>query len=252
MLYLTILILAIAGSFKPTMSPSARPGDSIGGCDSVEAGDVTVAAQRLQPFTLLRNLTLTRGDTVKPFGRQTETLTSGEHRGQGVMLDVLVFDTPNGKTVDSSWVDARTLRPLRFQSNNASRAVGLEFDARQVKGRTVPSKGAPTEINQELAAQAFEWNVFGLAIAAMPLRVGYCAAVPVYSDRSGRAVWYKVTVEKETTIQRKSGRMEPVWDVRATADTTVPAARYWISRRHRVISRVLVSEPGISIMYARD
>jgi hypothetical protein len=252
MLYIAILIFATAGSFKPTTSPSTQPGGSIGGCDSVEAGDVTVAAQRLQPFTLLRNLTLTRGDTVKPFGHQTETLTSGEHRGRGVMLDVLVFDTPNGKTVDSSWVDARTLRPLRFQSNNASRAVELEFDARQVRGRTVPSSGAPTEVNQELDAQAFEWNVFGLAIAAMPLRVGYCAAVPVYSDRSGRAVWYKVSVERVTTIERKSGRMEPVWDVRATADTTVPAARYWISRRHRVISRVLVSEPGVSIMYARD
>jgi hypothetical protein len=231
MLYVAILIVALAGSFKPTTSPPSRPGSG-SGCDSVEAGDVSVAAERLHPFTVVRNLTLTRGDTVKPFGQQTETLRNGEHRGQGVMLDVLVFDTPNGKTVDSSWVDARTLRPLRFQSNNASRAVGLEFDARQVKGRTVPSTGTPMEISQELDARAFEWNVFGLAIAAMPLRVGYCAAVPVYSDRSGRAVWYKVSVEKETTIERKSGRMEPVWEVRAMADTTVPAARYWISRRH--------------------
>ena len=252
MLSAVILLSAIAGHVKPKPLTPGELRTNVAACDSVQAGDVAVAAQRLHPFTLVRKLTLTRGDSAKPFGQQAEALTSGEYRGREAMLDVLVFDTPNGKTVDSSWVDARTLRPLRFQSNNASRAVELEFDGRQVRGRTTPGSGASTEINQQLGARAFEWNIFGLAISVLPLRAGYCASLPVYSDRAGRAVWYKVRVVGDTTIERKSRGDEPVWEVVAAADTTVPAVRYWVSQRHRVVSRVLVSEPGVSIMYARD
>jgi hypothetical protein len=252
MLPVVILFSAVAGHTNPKTLTPGELSTTVAGCDSVQAGDAAVSAQLLHPFTLVRKLTLTRGDSAKPFGQQTETLTNGEHQGRQVMLDVLVFDTPNGKTVDSSWIDARTFRPLRFQSNNASRAVGLEFDDRQVRGRTTPSAGAATEINQKLKATAFEWNIFGLAIAALPLSTGYCASLPVYSDRAARAVWYKVSVVRETTIERKARADEPVWEVVAAADTTVPAARYWVSQRHRVVSRVLVSEPGVSIMYARD
>jgi hypothetical protein len=61
-----------------------------------------------------------------------------------------------------------------------------------------------------------------------------------------------VRVVGDTTIERKTRGPEPVWEVVARADTAAPEARYWISRKHRVVSRVLVSEPGISIMYARD
>jgi hypothetical protein len=38
--------------------------------DTIQAGDPRVDATRLRPFTLERRLTLTRGDTVQPFGRQ--------------------------------------------------------------------------------------------------------------------------------------------------------------------------------------
>ena len=36
-----------------------------------------------------------------------------------------------------------------------------------------------------------------------------------------------------------------------TPDSAAPTAHFWISQRHRFVDQVLVSEPGISIMYAR-
>jgi hypothetical protein len=249
MLVTTVAVL-VAGFGGTGMTPPDR-GNRFA-CDTIQAGDAAIAAKQLQSFTVVRNLMLTRGDSVTPFGTQTETLTSGRLDGRPTLLDVLVFRTPRGQTVDSSWIDSRTLRPLRFQSNNASREVTLDFDAQRVRGRIVPRDAAPTEVDQQLGVRAFEWNILGLAIGALPLGTGYCATVPVYSDRFGRVTWYTVEVVRDTVVPRKSRAAEPVWEVVARGEIPAPEARYWVSRAHRVVSRVLVSEPGISIMYARD
>jgi hypothetical protein len=172
--------------------------------------------------------------------------------GRPTLLDVLVFDTPRGRTVDSSWIERETLKPLRFKSDNAARGVTLDFSPNRVRGQSTPADSAPVITDRTLDVSPFEWNVMALAVSALPLELGYCATLPVYSDRSGRVSWYTVRVVSDTAIERKSRGPERVWEVLARADSAAPEARYWISRHHRVVSRVLVSEPGISIMYARD
>jgi hypothetical protein len=244
-----ILGLVIAGSAG---LPATDTGPGPAACDSVPAGTRTVSPQQLRDFTVVRQLTLTRGDSTSPFGTQTETLTSGKLDRRATLLDVLVFDTPRGRTVDSSWIDSETLKSLRLKSDNAARSVTLDFRNGRVQGRTVPADSAPVVTDRRLEVSPFEWNVMALAVSALPLSDGYCASLPVYSDRSGRVSWYQVQVVGDTTIERKSRGPEPVWEVVARADSAAPQVRYWISRHHRVVSRVLVSEPGISIMYARD
>lgn len=222
------------------------------GCDTVVAGSRTVSSGHLTDFTVVRHLTLTRGDSVSPFGTQTETLASGHLKGAPVLLDVLVFDTPRARTVDSSWIDPKTLKPLRFQSHNSARTVRLDFVADRVRGVTTPTDSGPSYLDRRLGVAPFEWNVLALAVSALPLQEGYCARLPVYTDRLDRVSWYKVRVVGDTAIERRSRGPEPVWEVLALPDSAAPQARYWISRKHRVVSRVLVSEPGISILYARD
>jgi hypothetical protein len=107
-------------------------------------------------------------------------------------------------------------------------------------------------VDHQLSTQPFEWNILGLVIGALPLRKGYCARLPVYSDRFDRVTWYTAEVVGKTTVPRKLRPAEPVWEVLAKAEAPAPSARYWVSQRHRVVSRVLVSEPGVSMMYARE
>jgi hypothetical protein len=250
-LFMMAVAYALVG-FSGTGLRASGDGGSRFGCDTVQAGDAAVSGKDLKPFNLVRQLMLTQGDSVTPFGTQTETLTSGVLNGHPTLLDVLVFRTPRGQTTDSSWIDPRTLRPLRLQSNNATREITLDFKAQRVRGRMVPTAGAPTKIDQVLGARPFEWNILALAIGALPLETGYCATVPVYSNRSGGVTWYNVEVVGDTTVPRKLRAAEPVWEVVARGEAPAPEARYWVSQRHRVVSRVRVSEPGISIMYARD
>ncbi|HET9041092.1 MAG TPA: hypothetical protein VFN40_13020, partial [Gemmatimonadales bacterium] len=203
-LALSTLLLAAVGR-RPAQIPGAR---SPAG-DTVQAGDPVVAADRLRPFSLLRHLTLTRGDTVKPFGRQSEQLTTTTLDGRPVLLDVLTFETPNATTVDSSWIDARSLRPLRMRSSNSARVVSLEFEGQRVRGGTTPATGSPTTLDQRLAVRPFEWNMFGLAVSALPLRPGYRATMPVFLDRFGRVAWYAVEVVRDTSLVRADGRLAP-------------------------------------------
>ena len=230
--------------------PPQRPAGH-GGVDTVQAGDPVLDPSVLRPFSLLRNLTLTRGDTVKPFGRQSEQLARAGMGGREVLLDVLTFETPNATTVDSSWVDPRTLQPIRMRSSNAARSVSLEFDGDRVRGATTPAKGEVARLDQQLGVRPFEWNMFGLAISALPLRPGYRAAMPVYVDRFQRVVWYGIEVVRDTSIVRASGYQAPMWEVLATPDSAAPTARFWVSQRHRFVDPALVWEQGVSILYAR-
>ena len=97
----------------------------------------------------------------------------------------------------------------------------------------------------------FEWNMFGLAISALPLRPGYRATMPVYVDRFQRLVWYGIEVVRDTSLVRASGYHSPMWEVLATPDSAAPSARFWVSQRHRFVDQVLVWEPGVSILYER-
>jgi hypothetical protein len=244
----TLFGLALAAVHYPSRTDTAP----LPAGDTVQAGHPALDASRLKPFSLVRRLTMTRGDSVRPFGRQSEQLTTDTLDGRPVLLDVLTFDTPNAVTIDSSWVDPRTLQPLRMRSTNPARVVALEFDGPRVRGGTTPSSGAPTAVDRQLGVRAFEWNMFGLALSALPLEPGYRTTMPVFMDRFDRVVWYRVEVVKDTSLVRASGYRAPMWEVVATSDSVAPSARFWVSQRHHFVDRVLVWEPGVSILYARD
>ena len=220
--------------------------------DTVQAGSPALDPGVLHPYELRRELTMTRGDTVRPFGRQRETLASDTVDGRPVLLHVVTFDTPNALTVDSSWVDPATLSPLRMQSSNKFRVLDLEFGRGTVRATTTPAGGAATTAEHRLAVRPFEWNMLPLALSSLPLRTGYRAELPVFSDRAGRVVWYSVRVAADTFITRASGYRSPMWQLVAKPDSGGPDAQWWVSQRHRFVDQALVSEPGISILYERE
>ena len=138
-----------------------------------------------------------------------------------------------------------------MRSSNSSRVVALDFDGPRVRVGTRPASGSATSLDQELGVRPFEWNMFGLAVSALPLEVGYRATMPVYTDRFGRVVWYTVEVVRDTSLVRASGYRAPMWEVVATGDSAAPSARFWVSQRHRFVDQVRVWEPGVAIMYDR-
>jgi hypothetical protein len=250
MLRSALLLLAAVGAAAGSRPASQRPGGA--SSDTVQAGSPALDPGVLHPYALNRELTLTRGDTVRPFGRQSERLTTDTLDGRTVLLHVITFDTPNALTIDSSWVDPATLSPIRMQSSNKNRVVELEFAKGTVRATTRPAAGAPSTTEHRLGVRAFEWNMLPLALSSLPLRPGYRAELPVFSDRAGRVVWYSVRVAADTFLTRASGYRAPMWQLVATPDSGGSSAHWWVSQRHRFVDQALVSEPGISILYARS
>ena len=205
LLLLTALGIATVTAPMPDTSAPQRP-RTPALSDTVEAGSPALDPAVLRPYELRRELTMTRGDTARPFGRQSEVLTADTVDGRPVLLHVVTFDTPNALTVDSSWVDPATLSPIRMQSSNKFRVLDLEFGASTVRATTTPAGGAPTTSEHPLAVRPFEWNMLPLALSSLPLRPGYAAQLPVFSDRAGRVVWYSVRVAADTFLTRASVR----------------------------------------------
>jgi hypothetical protein len=255
MLRTPLLLLAALGigtATAPTPdNPATQRLNASALFDTVQAGSPALDPRVLHPYELRRELTMTRGDTVRPFGRQSETLSSDTLDGRPVLLHVVTFDTPNALTVDSSWVDPATLSPIRMQSSNRFRVLDLEFGPGAVRATTTPPGGAATTADHRLDVRPFEWNMLPLALSSLPLRPGYQAELPVFSDRAGQVVWYSIRVAADTFLTRASGYRSPMWQLVATPDSGGPSAEWWVSQRHRFVDQVLVSEPGISILYAR-
>jgi hypothetical protein len=251
LLLLTALGIATATAPMPDTRASQRA-DLPALSDTVQAGSPALDPGVLQPYELRRKLTMTRGDTVRPFGRQSETLAADTVGGRPVLLHVLTFDTPNALTVDSSWVDPATLSPIRMQSSNKFRVLDLEFSQGSVRATSTPAGGPPETSDHPLTVRPFEWNMLPLALSSLPLRPGYTAQLPVFSDRAGRVVWYTVRVAADTFLTRASGYRSPMWQLVARADSGAPDAEWWVSQRHHFVDQALVSEPGVAMRYERE
>jgi hypothetical protein len=220
--------------------------------DTIQPGSPALDPGLLHPYELHRALTMTRGDSVRPFGKQSESLSTGTLAGRQVLIHVVTFDTPNALTVDSSWVDPATLSPIRMHSSNKFRVLDLEFSRASVRATTTSAGGAATTEEHPLAVRPFEWNMLPLALSSLPLRPGYQAELPVFSDRAGRVVWYGVRVAADTFLTRASGYRSPMWQLVARPDSGGPDAEWWVSQRHRFVDQARVSEPGVAILYERE
>lgn len=248
---LTLLAFGIATALSGSATTDPRSNHRSATADTVLPGSSSLVIRQLHPYSMDRQLTLTRADTTRPFGTQSEQLTSGSLEGRPALLHLITFDTPNALTVDSTWIDPTTLTPLRMVSSNVRRTLRLEFTSAGVQQTLVPAQGDSTVTRFDLKSRAFEWNMLPVAIAALPLRDGYETTLPVFSDRAGGVVWYHLTVTGRDQLTRKSGYQSPMWKVVATPDSGAVTMQWWVSQRHHHVDQSLVSEPGVSILYAR-
>ena len=242
-----LLLLALATAAHPAVRPGAalalQP-------DTLRPGSTALSPSQLRPYTIARRLELTRGDSTRPFGRQSEQLVLDSLDGRAAVLHVLVFDTPFAVTVDSSWVDPATLAPRRMVSRNKNRTLVLEFGAGKVRTTITPADGATTVKEAVLPTDTFEWNMLPVALAALDLHEGDRLVLPSFSDRADRVTWYTVDVSADS-LTRPSGRVAPMWRLRATPAGEAPSAEWWVSRRHHVLDQARVAEPGVAMLYAR-
>ena len=193
-----LLLLALATAAHPAVRPGAalalQP-------DTLRPGSTALSPSQLRPYTISRRLEPTRGDSTRPFGRQSEQLV-------------------------------------------------LEFRTGKVRTTITPADGATTVKETAVTTGSFEWNMLPVALAALDLHEGDRLVLPIFSDRADRVTWYTVDVSADS-LTRPSGRVAPMWRLRATPAGEAPSAEWWVSRRHHVLDQARVAEPGVAMLYAR-
>jgi hypothetical protein len=141
------------------------------------------------------------------FGNQkrASTMVRSVERSRLDGRDVLVFaqryHTPQGITVDTSWVDARTLAPLRYFAEVYGEIQVFTFDGRTGSGTVTPKDSASRPVSITNATPFFNAVALDLLYRALPWSRGFAASAVLYNPpRASFTVSLRVTGEEELPL----------------------------------------------------
>ena len=152
----------------------------------------------------------------------------------------------------TTWVDARTLRPLRQTAMlDGRRTVSLVFGHdRLVVTDSAPERPLRMTISP-LPDSAYTSAAVDLLLRALPLAIGYHATVPVYFPADEQVSPLDVRVEGAERVTTRSGRTTVCWVVAADFPGDV-TERFWIDQRTHAMVRILAHDgPAALVRYDR-
>jgi Protein of unknown function (DUF3108) len=152
----------------------------------------------------------------------------------------------------TTWVDARTLRPLHQTALlEGRRVVSLVFGHdRLVVTDSAPERPFRMTISP-LPDSAYTSAAVDLLLRALPLAIGYRATVPVYFPADEQVFPLDVRVEGADRVTTRSGRTAECWIVAADFPGEV-TERFWIDQRSHAMVRILAHDgPAALVRYDR-
>ncbi|MFI5248861.1 MAG: hypothetical protein ACHQTF_02765 [Gemmatimonadales bacterium] len=152
----------------------------------------------------------------------------------------------------TTWVDARTLRPLHQTALlDGSRVVSLVFGHdRLIVTDSAPERPLRMTISP-VPDSAYTSAAVDLLLRSLPLAIGYHATVPVYFPADEQVSPLDVRVEGADRITTRSGRTSVCWIVAADFPGNV-TERFWIDQRTHSMVRILAHDgPAALVRYDR-
>jgi hypothetical protein len=152
----------------------------------------------------------------------------------------------------TTWVDARSLRPLRQTALlEGGRVVTLAFGRSQlVVTDSAPERPLRISVSP-VPDSAYTSAAVDLLLRALPLAVGYHASIPVYFPADEQVTPLDVRVEAVERITTRSGRPAVCWVVAADFPGDV-TERFWIDQRTHTMVRILAHDgPAALVRYDR-
>jgi hypothetical protein len=126
--------------------------------------------------------------------RSDERLTS--YRGQDALLLVTTMQGPMGPLIDSALVYLRGLTPIWEVDRNGPRLTRYEYDRNQVRVTASTSDSAPSVEHHRYEWPVFNFEELDALVRSLPLRPGYEALVPLFSEGDDAAEVDTVRVEQ--------------------------------------------------------
>jgi len=217
----------------------------------VSVGDASVRGDRLQPFKNKWHMSVTTADgkVLDDAGSWTDEMEAITVEGRACWkrTQVATYKARNGevkatsKTVNT--FDRRTLAPLRreFEKRVAgSENMRTSISFSETSLRIESTEQGNAEVKDLPASPAFDFygGVYAVLWAALPLKQGFVATFPSYTEdehpEQVRQVTYKVT-GREKIDAGPRGQVN-AWIVES--DTMIGYLKYWISEDAPYIIRM--------------
>ena len=243
MIMIDRLMLVFLAAAATSASP---PPAAIESQANIEVGDGTVSGTRLSPYANAWMFSLhLPGGQVRDRGIWSDVVRWREQDGRRLLERVQGMTYANGmSSVTINRFDPATLAPVYSEQHTpAGRVIKRRFEGTHVETRDIRSPGAPESVRQfDTPVPVYDFNggMYGLLLAAQPLRIGYAGKLPAIGefDDTYDTVPFKV-VRREKIGAGAKGEID-AWVVDVGAPTTMT---FWIAERPPYIIRLKTPEP---------
>jgi hypothetical protein len=188
------VLLAIAMACVANAAPSQQP--------ALEPGNPVVRTDRLRVGTDSFRIESSFGGQVR---RSTliRTLQRARSEGRDMFVFAQTYLTERGTTVDTSWVDAATLAPVRYFADVYGELQRFTFDEKGGTGTVTPKDSAARPVAVNNATPFFNAVALDLLYASLPLADGFAAKLALYNPpRASFTVELRVTGEEDLRLAR--------------------------------------------------
>jgi len=218
---------------------AARPAGTTTSPDALlQPGSKEIAHERLHNGEQRTDFLMRR-----PGADSSERRVSGVRRslhpaGNGQLLWIAAYEPPFA-SLDSLWVDARTLRPEREVLAFNGQSIALTYRGRDVN--VVARHGDSTRaVTRSYPFDVFAFNQVEMLIRTLPLCAGYSRVVPLFSEVDAALERDTISVESPPAAGRWTVRFaDPVIVQEYTVDAATRAvvARRTVQRKSGVRMR---------------
>jgi hypothetical protein len=187
---------------------------------AAQVSDVAIqpGSQKLNPAKIReREDTFTivnyRDGKVLRESRLVRTVARIQDGARTVIRQAQVYNTPNGITVDTSWIDANTLEPVRYYADILTEKQEFRYKGSSLEGIITPRDSAPRTVSDTKAEAFFDMVSLDLLYAALPLEPGFSAAMTGYNPPR-MFINVKVSPAGADRIPRRDGTLTDVLKIR--------------------------------------
>ncbi len=262
---MNVLVVGLTLFGPLVLAPSA----SGAGAKELKVGHKHVDGRRIKAHSGRWSMKAKMGDKWVENAVVIEETERAKVDGKDVIRRKQTIERMDGIVVATTCIlEGKTLAPMS-QTKDLQLPAGAQlppgipihtewtYEGKKYRKAERTQSGESTDGAVDLAAPMFELNVFGLVVAALPLRAGYSAVIPVAMDGGApgqcKATQYRVTATvfgKEKVSfdgrQLEAWRVDTSWADYESGEVTSPGGpdksggAYWIvSRRKGKMPHVL-------------
>ncbi|HUJ39590.1 MAG TPA: hypothetical protein VLW54_03510 [Candidatus Acidoferrales bacterium] len=217
----------------------------------VAVGDPKLEGAQLKPYKNAWKVVYAVADKP-PFlvGVWTDELAEVEIGGRRLMKRTQTADYAKYHIVTTyvNVFDPKTMAPVEqeFHRSDTGEWAKREFEGKVVKyQRSERADATKTEKGElKLAEAIFDYNggMYGVFLAALPLREGYKATFPSLSEDRDELEWVTITVGKQELVEAGPGKQVLAWPVDTEANYANKShSIFWISKEPPYIIQLVTT-----------